>query len=169
MEGHHHHHHHGEGGGAYPQYPQGGGGAYPQGGGGYPQAGMGRREFLIVSELNGKVVDIKGAHAAAGAEVLTYHKKSPPAKNQLWYLDPQGFIRSALNEMVFHNATKGHGLKTENSTGDPRSQWRPEGNKIVNMAGECLDIRGASNSDGAEVCAYDYKNQKNQHWMLEYV
>jgi len=139
---------------------------------GYPHHhhhGAGRREFFIASEMNGKVLDIKGDKTAPGAEVLTYHKKSPPAKNQLWYTDPQGHIRSALNDLVFHNNTKGHGLKTENYTGDPRSQWRMDGNRILNGAGECLDIRGASNSDGAEVCAYEYKNQKNQHWTLEYV
>jgi len=71
--------------------------------------------------------------------------------------------------MVFHNNMKGHGLKTAHFTGDPRSQWRVEGNKIMNRANECLDIRGANNADGAEVCAYDYRSQKNQHWRLEYV
>jgi len=114
-------------------------------------------------------VDIRGAHNSPGTDVVVYHKNSPPAKNQLWYADPSGIIKSAMNDMVFHNNTKGHGLKTENYTGDPRSEWRVEGQKIVNRAGECLDIRGNSNSDGAEVCAYDYKDQKNQHWHIEYV
>jgi len=119
--------------------------------------------------MNNKVVDIRGENAKAGAEVVMYHKKSPPGRNQLWYINPRGAIVSALNDMVFHNNTKGQGLKMENYTGDPRSEWRVEGNKVMNRAGECLDIRGQSNSDGAEVCAYDYKDQKNQHWRVEYV
>jgi len=52
---------------------------------------------------------------------------------------------------------------------DPRAQWRVEGNKIVNGAGESLDIRGENKSDGAELVSYDQKNQANQHWRLEYV
>jgi len=119
--------------------------------------------------MNGKVLDIRGANPSAGADLLSYHKKSPPAKNQLWYIDQQGIIRSALNEMVFHSNNKGQTLKMTHYTGDPRSQWRVEGNKILNRANECLDIKGASNSDGAEICAYDYKQSKNQHWRLEYV
>jgi len=135
----------------------------------YPQHGGGRREFFIVSEQNNNVLDIKKADKKPGAPVIMYKRNSPPSNNQLWYLNPQGFIVSALNDMVFHNNTKGQGLKTENYTGDPRSEWRVEGVKIMNRAGECLDIRGASNSNGAEVCAYDYKDQKNQHWRVEYV
>jgi len=129
----------------------------------------GRREFYIVSEMNGKVVDIKGAVLKAGAEVIMYHKNKTVDKNQLWYLDQNSYIRSAYNDTVFHNESKGKELKTEIYTGDPRSQWRVEGNKILNRAGQCLDIRGAKNSDGAELCAYDYDDKKNQHWRLEYV
>jgi len=188
----HHHRHHHQGGGCspqpppggagYPQYPpQGGGGGYPSypqpGGGyppsgsgcGYPQAGYGRRDFFIVSEMNGKALDIRGGNASPGVDVIMYRKKSPPAKNQLWYTDQQGIIRSALNDLVFQNNTKGQPLKMTQFTGDPRGQWRVEGNKIVNRANECLDIRGANNGDGAELCAYDFKNQKNQHWRLEYI
>jgi len=119
--------------------------------------------------MNGKAVDIRGANASPGADVITYRKKSPPSKNQLWYIDQQGILRSALNDMVFHGNTKGQPLKMAHYTGDPRAQWRVEGNKIVNRANECLDIRGANSNDGAELCAYDFKNQKNQHWRLEYV
>jgi len=166
----------GGGGGGYPGYPQSGGG-YPAAGAGYPAAGVGhpspagyqRREFYIVAELNGKVLDIRGGHSTPGAEVLVYHRNTPPSKNQLWYLDQQNCIRSALNDMVFHHDKKGESLKTQPFTGNPRASWRLEGNKIMNGAGECLDIRGAKNNDGAEVCAYDYKNKSNQHWRIEYV
>jgi len=178
-------------GGGYPNYPSSGGGGYPSyppaaggglgggypvysppgGGGGYPApASQPRREFHITSELNGKVVDIKQGTLTPGVDVVVYRKHSPPTKNQLWYLDSQlGCIKSALNDMGFHNDTKGHGLKTIVYSGNPRSCWRMEGNKIVNGVGECLDIKGGKNSNGAEVCAYDYKDQKNQHWTLEYI
>jgi len=138
-------------------------------GGGYAHgAGYQRREFYIVSEMHGKVVDIKGESAAAGTNVIVYKRKSPPAKNQLWYADPHGFIRSALNDMTFHSTGKGHDLKMQLPLGDAGTQWRWDSNKVLNGLGECLDIKGESRSEGAVLCAYDYKNQGNQHWRLEY-
>jgi len=138
-------------------------------GGGFAHGGgYQRREFFIVSEMNGRVVDIKGGSAGAGTNVIVYKKKSPPARNQPWYADPSGHIRSALNDMTFHSTGKGHDLKIQMSLGDAGTQWRFEGNKIVNGRGECLDIKGASNAEAAELCAYDYKNQKNQHWRMEF-
>jgi len=125
------------------------------------------REFYIVSELENLVVDIKGAHATTGASLVVYKMNTPPTLNQLWYMDEQGLIYSALNDFVFFASAKGNELKME-QPGSPRSQWRMEGQKIVNGEGECLDIRGDSKKEGAEVCSYDYKNQKNQHWRLEY-
>lgn len=66
-------------------------------------------------------------------------------------------------------AANGNHLKTTRETGNPRAQWRLEGNKIVNGLGEALDIRGKSNHDGAEVISYKYENHANQHWLVEYV
>ena len=59
-----------------------------------------RRDFHIVSEMHNKVLDISGGNPAAGAGVIVWPKKSPVARNQLWYFDPQGVIHSALNDMV---------------------------------------------------------------------
>jgi len=101
--------------------------------------------------------------------VIVWPRKSPPAKNQLWYQDQQGFIRSALNDMTFHNHGKTHGLKMQPPSGDPRTQWMPEGNKIANRAGECLDISRRDQKDGAEIISFDYQNGPNQKWRLEYV
>lgn len=53
-------------------------------------------------------------------------------------------------------------------TGEVRQQWHLVGNKIINQAHECLDIRGESNKDGAEVISYKYKGSANQHWRIEY-
>jgi len=113
-------------------------------------------------------VDVRGANTAAGTQVLMYHKHSPPADNQLWTQDGSGHIKSALNGFSFTNGGKGQELKMQNAN-DARGQWRIEGNKIVNGAGEVLDIRGEKKDDGAELVSYDYKKQANQHWKLEYV
>jgi len=131
------------------------------------QGGGGRKGF-IVSLLNDKVIDIKGNNANAGAAVCMYHKNSPPANNQLWYMDQNGWIKSALNNMAFTNGGKGQALHMQTAS-DARAQWRLEGQKIVNGLGEVLDIKGESKSDGAELVSYDYKNGANQHWRIEYV
>jgi hypothetical protein len=127
------------------------------------------RRFQIVSELAGKVLDVEAAKTTAGAKILMWDKKTPATPNQLWYLDQQGFIRSALNDMVFSNGGNAQVLKTEPASGNPRSQWTLEGRKIASRAGEALDITRANKDNGAEVISYSYKDQANQHWRFEYV
>ena len=55
------------------------------------------------------------------------------------------------------------------SATNPRGQWSIDGKKIVNKAGECLDVKGADKEDGAELITYAYKGGPNQNWMLQYV
>ena len=59
-----------------------------------------RREFHLVSEMHQKVLDVRGGKKDPGANVIVYRKNSPPSKNQLWYVDQQGYMRSALNDFA---------------------------------------------------------------------
>jgi hypothetical protein len=118
--------------------------------------------------MNEKVVDIEGAKTAAGAKLCAYNKKAGAA-NQLWYEDQQGYLRSTLNNLTFANTGSGHQLKTEGITGNPRSQWRFEGNTVASLAGEVLDIKGKSNANDAEIISYKSNGQTNQQWRREYV
>jgi hypothetical protein len=143
----------------YPAYP----GAQPS----YPAAAQPQRqEFYIVSEMSGKVLDIKGGSKDAGAQAIMWSKGSAGAKNQRWYFDQQGFIRSALNDMAF-TAKSGDAIKMTPATGDPHSQWRFDGNKVVNQKGDALDISRENHSDGAEVIAYKQHGKANQRWKKE--
>lgn len=131
-----------------------------------PPAEPQRRRFYIVSEMNCKVMDIAGDNPCSGAKVIVWPRKAGFCANQLWYFDSQGTIRSALNDMALD---VGHDkIVTTPYTGSARQMWSFHGNKIMNRAGECLDIRGASNKDGAEVINYGYKGSANQHWRIEY-
>jgi len=192
MSEHHHHHHghHGEGeGGGFGQggYP-GGQGGYPgdQGGytggqGGYPggqggfssQGGFGSGgssgHFYIVSEMNGRVLDIKGGNKSAGTHVLVYDKDPGSAANQLWHTDMQGYIKSDMNEMTFYADKDGNALKTKLPDDSPDSQWQFQGNQVTNSAGKVLDIINGNKSNGAEVTAYRYNGAVNQHWRQEFV
>lgn len=151
--------------GVYPAYP-----GYPgSGGAGSAQPSTQRREFFIVSEMHGKVLDISGAKTEPGVQLIMWDKHNPPAKNQLWYLDHQGCIRSALNDLGFGNEEKCQKLKTCGVDGNPRSQWSFQGNKLCNRLGECIDICRENKDNGAEVISYDFKDQANQKWKQEYV
>jgi len=127
------------------------------------------RHFYIISEMNCKVLDIQGGNSMSGTSVIMWPKKSVPQANQLWYFDPQGFIRSALNDFVMVARVGGEKIKMMPYTGSPMEQWTLDGNRIMNRAHECLDIRGESKKDGAELISYKYKRSANQHWRIEYV
>lgn len=126
------------------------------------------RRFYIVSELDHLVVDISGGDRDKGTKIIMYTKNDDVQRNQLWYLDKQGYIRSDLNDMVFANEEPGDKLKMEPFSNNPRSQWVIDGKKIVNRTGEVLDIRGEKEKEGAELCSFQYKGTPNQHWKIQY-
>jgi len=152
--------------------PQLGDGSYP----GRYQAGAAgqgglteeRKLFYIVSEMHGKVVDIHSEDDAAGAKLETWDKASPVKRNQLWYLDAEQFIKSALNDMTFSNKEPGQPLTTDLPSKDMRTIWMFDGNKVVNLAGEVLDIKGAHRFNGTELISYEYNGHSNQHWHIEF-
>lgn len=154
-------------GGGYPGGDQGGyyGGAGGGGGGG----GFQRREFQIVSHMNGKAIDIDGGSAEPDAGLIMNDRRSPPDRNQLFYTDEQGIIRSALNDFAIQSRGSGHQLTMQPYYGNPEQQWRFQEKRISEPSGHCLDIKGASHSTGAHVIAYHYHDQHNQHWRAEYL
>jgi len=128
-----------------------------------------RRDCWIVNEKTGKVIDIQGASVAADAKVILYTKNaSSQDRNQLWYVDEHGHIRSALNNMVFQNKESGKKLKMAPYSSNPRGQWTVDGKKIVNRTGECLMMKGHEDDDGEPLSSGHYKGSPNQHWSLQY-
>ena len=59
------------------------------------------RKFYIVSELGGRVLDVKKASTKPKAEVNQYDRKPVDELNQLFYQDDDGIIRSCLNRYTF--------------------------------------------------------------------
>jgi len=60
-----------------------------------------RRYFYIVSDMHKKVLDIQQAVSTPGAKVIVWHMKSGgDCRNQWWYFDESGIIRSALNDFA---------------------------------------------------------------------
>jgi len=118
--------------------------------------------------MNGKVLDIKEGKNAPDVPVVMWTKGNN-AKNQQWYTDQQGNIRSALNDMAFISPKEGSSFTMRPASADPHHLWYMDGQKLMNRAGVCADIRGKSNSDGAEVISYKYNGGNNQHWTIQYV
>lgn len=134
-----------------------------------PYFGGQKKEFYIASELNSKVLDIAEGKKEPGTKIVMWEKHPGNKPNQLWYLDAQGNIRSSLNDLAISNAGKGKHIQTAQASGDPRSQFKFQGNKVINGHGEVLDISGENKKDGAEVITYDSNNGKNQQWRQEFV
>jgi len=133
---------------------------------------LGKRPFKIVSQMNGKVLDIKKGSTSPGADVIMYKPKHGlEAKNQLWYLDDNGIIRSILNDFALEGKGKGDKIEMEPFNGSPKQMWIFDGNRIINRINrnECLDIKGNDKSDGATVVVWEYKGQSNQQWRQEFV
>jgi len=128
-----------------------------------------RREFYIESALHGKVLDIEGANPGPGAALIMFGKKSPIVKNQLWYVDQQGLVRCALNDLTFTNKAAGEVLKMGAVTDDPRTKWKIAGAAVMNGSGECLDLSRSNKNDSAPLISYKYKSSVNQHWKIVYM
>jgi len=128
-----------------------------------------RRDYYIVSEMNGKVLDIKGGVGNPGDDVVTWSKNAQKTKNQLWYSDHHGYIRSALNNFAIDGAC-GNKIEVQPFTGGPNQQWVFDNKKIVNRSsGESLDIYREKDKDGATVGSWKWNDSKNQHWKQEFV
>lgn len=128
-----------------------------------------KKEFYIVSEMHGKVLDIAEEKTDPGAKVIMWDKHSPAAPNQLWYLDNQGLIRSSLSDLTISNGGKGQKIVTAKPSNDPRGQWQFQGKKIASKAGECLDISEENDSNGAELVSWEANGNVNQSWRQEFV
>ena len=159
-------------------YPPGVGVGYPPGAGmGYPPVAAGaayaagaaaaaRRCFHIIAEWNGEVLDISHDDPRPGAPVITWRRKMERCPNQLWFCDPTGVIRSAMNEFALE-ARELEGFRMMPYTGQPDQQWIFAGNRIVNRVRphECLTDR-----EGERPChAKGYKGKPRQHWRVEMV
>jgi len=132
------------------------------------------RPFYIVSEAKEKcVLDIKRANAKPGTSVTIHPRKKEAAPNQLWYVGPDGFIRSKLNDMALSVTGSDKELVTAIYSGDPRHQWKIDGKKIVNQmfCNECLSVQKklVRVPDDAEVCSSEYEGNPLQHWKIDFV
>jgi len=125
--------------------------------------------FMIMSDMNGKVLDQKKCEE--GEKVCMWEPHG--GDNQLWYEDPFGVLRTKTDDLAldfFKTVGKSVRLATF-KVGLTQQMWTLEDNKIMNLAKPdiCLDIKGSSNSNGAKIVCWPYEGHDNQHWHAEYV
>lgn len=61
--------------------------------------------YIVTSQMNGKVLDVKNNDPNPGAKVIMYDRKAELENNQLWYEDENGVLRSKLNGFVMEAPT----------------------------------------------------------------
>jgi hypothetical protein len=150
---------------------------------------------LIVSKLNGNVIDILGGSSAAATPLDAYPRNTPfGSPDQLWNLvpDPLGtgyfFIQSVMNGFVIdvlgNSPAPGTPLDAYpvKTSGTQNQLWNfvpdPAGTPfyfiqslVGGTGGNVIDILGASTEPAARLDAYSMKtsNYDNQLWQLQAV
>lgn len=134
--------------------------------------------------MHKKVLDIAGASEKSGAKVIVWPKKHSEAcnidiagikltlndaRNQHWYFDANGIVRSALNDFALTAKNPGDQAVMMPFNGQPSQQWRLFENRFMKNQQECLSVARADRKDGAPVLTQCYKGSVYQHWHIEYV
>jgi len=127
-----------------------------------------RRCFFITCAMNRRVLDVQQEKTAPGTNVIIYQKKKSPEKNQLWYFDDQGFIRSTLNDFVLESQY-GRPLRVMPYNSMQCQEWTLVDGGILSRTGECLEISESKQYDGALVSSSKFYGTENQQWRLEFV
>jgi len=127
------------------------------------------RRFYLYNAYTNHVADILNGNPAPGAALVTHPHNIPNTINQQWYLDGNGYIKSALNNLPFANAAFDTNLSMQNVTG-PRAQWTVVGNTVQNGVGECADILNWGKADFTPIISFSCRpTQGNQIWAVQYV
>ncbi len=139
--------------------------------------------YFIQSQLNGYVVDVKGADGNNGATLQMIPMKDvSDADNQLWYFSDAGsgyyYIQSKMNDLVMDvkggKPNPGTPIISHIRNNGPNQRWklRQDGSVVFieSALGNSLvmDIKGASTDKGAivQVSTYHAIGNDNQEWKL---
>jgi len=90
--------------------------------------------------------------------------------SQIWYLDPEGVIRSKLTDFALEAKKRDDRVRLVPFVAAPNQQWILEGNRIVNklVRTDCLGLRKhLILKDDADVIMSAYEGKPFQHWRME--
>lgn len=123
--------------------------------------GLSHKFFLIQSDLNGLVLEVKNGNTIAGTQVYAFRKTE--AKEQNWREDPLSLtIRTALNDFCL-DIDGGELCIAKYEHGKSTQKWEYGDNAITNpQSGKVLEITG--NTSGSKVIMTTPNSQENQSW-----
>lgn len=131
------------------------------------------KQFFIVSQMNGRVLDVKGNDPSPGTKAVMWDRNDPPSDNQLWYEDKYGTILSCLNDYGIDTSDDVARMQPYDACA-PSMQWIMIDGWIFdkNVVEECqvLEIKASKDKNGAKVVANTWElNCDNQLWQCDYI
>ncbi|CAH1777261.1 unnamed protein product [Owenia fusiformis] len=128
-----------------------------------------KKYFFITSRMNGLVLDVKNNGCDPGARLIMWERKSDEqVDNQMWWAHrPTRTIRSKLNGFCL-DICDDRIVLNPYEKGRCEQIWLVRGEKIKNRnTSNCLDIVGANQDSGAEICSWEHNGQENQQWEFK--
>ena len=140
------------------------GGGTPGNGGGddkQPPAGV-----PLVSNFNGKCIDVPGGNFSDGVQLQMYDCNGADAQ-KFSFVD--GTLRSQKNlcmDVDWGATTNGTGIQVANCSGNPAQQFvLSEAGDLVNpQANKCVDVKDWNAGNGAALQIWDCAGTVNQKW-----
>jgi hypothetical protein len=148
-----------------------------------------RIQYRIVSDLAGKVLDVKGGPTAVGNGVRIQLYEWLGGQNQIWFIEsqPDGtyVIRSSSSSLVLDVQggpganSNGDRIQQFQFQGTPNQKWRIEPEdprnskssyKIISVqSNKVLDAEGGTHAtqNGTELQQWDWNDTSNQRWFIE--
>ncbi|KAL1927580.1 hypothetical protein VTP01DRAFT_3817 [Rhizomucor pusillus] len=131
--------------------------------------------FYIISRKHGFALDVYDGQTKTGANIIVWPQKFQDSDNQLWTYDNGRIVNKKSGHVldVSSSAFKKDKTIVQNKKKDnhPAQEWGFENGFIYNKVYPTmvLDIKGDSDSGGAQVLLYNRKDSDNlnQLWYLE--
>jgi hypothetical protein len=125
-------------------------------------------KYLLVSDLNGLVLDVKGNSSADKTGVHTW--KNNGQDNQKFSFQNGMIYCVHSGKVLTVDSPPGNysNVVQMPPTGAPNQQWELHNDSTIRLANTslCLDIQGENKEQGAHVFVYAHHGRANQKWRL---
>jgi len=129
----------------------------------------GDEEVIIVSNLNGMVLEVEDGLQSDFASIVTYPKDSTRPQQKFKFKD--GFIYTHSGKALDVKGSKfENGVQVIQYThhGKSNQQWEVHSDGTIRVKGKnmCLDVFRANTSQKSEVVVWDHHGKANQTWKI---
>lgn len=129
------------------------------------------KTMVLTNGSSHKVLDVNHGNFSDGEHIIQWSNHN--GENQRWsvvYLNATEFQLIPMhNQQLSANLGGNHRLELGTRADEADQILSRNGNTIRNRHGKCMDVRGGSRRNGAEVIFWDCNGDDNQNWtMTEY-